>query len=211
MLRGKLVGAGNWLIIASVLPTVLLAVALVFDNSCCVPVWWALVTIALQAIFLLAMWRGPLSAPPGQRHPPTRVLRTSPQPRYGTLGVLHADWWQTTTAYALVAERRTDALLFWDQNRRADGVQSGRASLRNGKPKPGNHRGNGSVAAALPEASSLTGLLRRLQSARAARSAGEPSAAARGRRFHPQHPGDAAGRHRRRGADLRRRERSAGS
>ncbi|HTU72135.1 MAG TPA: hypothetical protein VMG38_01320 [Trebonia sp.] len=170
-LRGKLVGAGNWLIIGSILPSVLLAVALVFDINGSVPVSWALVTMALQGIFLLAMWRGPLSAAGGKGHPPAQILRTSPPPRYGTLAVLHADWWQSTTAYALVADRPTHARLIWDQSRReahdqpAKGQLPDTASSRNGMAKPGNQRTNGGVAAEPPGDPSLPGLLRRLQPA----------------------------------------------
>jgi hypothetical protein len=116
-LRGKLTGAGNWLIIASILPTVLLAVALAFDISGWAPVIWSLIAIGLQGFLLATMRWGPLSAAAGRRQPPTRVLRTTPQPDYGTIGVLHDDWWRTATASALLVGRRAHAYLIWEHHR----------------------------------------------------------------------------------------------
>jgi len=115
-LRGKLTGAGNWLIIASILPTVLLAVALAFDISGWAPVIWSLIAIGLQGFLLATMRWGPLSAAAGRRRPPARVLRTTPKPDYGRIGVLHDDWWRTATASALLVGRRAHAYLIWEHH-----------------------------------------------------------------------------------------------
>lgn len=127
-LRGRLTGAGNWLIIASILPTIVLAIAIAFDISGWAPVWWSATAIVCQALFLTAMWRGPLSAAGSHRHQPHRVLRTAPTPAYGKTGVLHAAWWQTATANALVLGRPAHGYLIWEH--RPDPGAPGPQSLR---------------------------------------------------------------------------------
>ena len=113
-LRGKLTGPGNWLIIASILPTVVLAVALAFGITGWAAVSWAGTTIVVQGLFMVAMWRGPLSAMGGQGHPPHRVLRTTPTPAHVKTAALHANWWRSTTATALVVGRRAHGYLIWE-------------------------------------------------------------------------------------------------
>lgn len=126
-MRGRLTGAGNWLIIASVLPTIVLAIALAFVHSGWAPVWWALGAVAAQVLFLLAMWRGPLSAAGGHAQQPYRVLRTSPTPAYEKTGVLRAVWWQAATANALVLGRQAHGYLVWEH--RSEGAGPGPQSL----------------------------------------------------------------------------------
>lgn len=136
-LRGRLTGAGNWLIIASILPTVVLAIAIAFGISGWAPVWWSAAAIASQALFLTAMWRGPLSAAGSHRHQPHRVLRTTPTPAYAKTGVLRAAWWQTATANALVLGRQAHGYLIWEH--RHDHAVPGPQSLRPvlGRIQPG--------------------------------------------------------------------------
>ena len=115
-LRGRLTGAGNWLIIASTLPTTVLAIAIAFGIVGWAPVVWSAAAIASQALFLMAMWRGPLSAAGSHRFQPYRVLRTSPAPAYGKTGVLRSVWWQTATANALVLGRQAHGYLLWEHH-----------------------------------------------------------------------------------------------
>jgi hypothetical protein len=136
-LRGRLTGAGNWLIIASILPTVVLAVAIAFDISGWAPVSWSICATAAQTLFLLAMWRGPLSAAGSHRNQPYRVLCTRPTPAYGKTGVLRSVWWQTATANALLLGRQAHGYLIWEH--RSDEEAPGPKSLRPvlGRLQPG--------------------------------------------------------------------------
>lgn len=136
-LRGRLTGAGNWLIVASILPTIVLAIALAFEVRGWAPIWWAAGAAAAQALFLLAMWRGPVSAAGGHIQQPYRVLRTSPTPAYEKTGVLRAVWWQAATANALVLGRQAHGYLVWEHRSGTEGAGPRSLSPVLGRLQPG--------------------------------------------------------------------------
>ena len=158
-LRGRMTGAGNWLIVASILPTVVLAIALAFDLSGWAPIWWALGTAAVQSLFLLAMWRGPVSAAGGHIQQPYRVLRTSPTPAYEKTGVLRAVWWQTATANALVLGRQAHGYLVWE-HRPENGGTGGPQSLSPvlGRLQPGIEKALSVARSARHRATGINGV-----------------------------------------------------
>jgi hypothetical protein len=101
-LRGLLSASGNWLIVASILPPVMLAVVLAFSPSRSGEVMWAEFCIGLQLLLQLAMWHGPLSPAGSPRRAGRRQLRTEP-PDYRPSEALRSEWWRSVTAEALVA------------------------------------------------------------------------------------------------------------
>ncbi len=111
-LRGLLSAAGNWLVVASILPTIVLAVALAFNASGWTPVAEAAAAIGLQILLQLTM--GPWLRF-GRRTRPRRHqrLRTSP-PDYAGLGVLRSQWWQNATADALTLGRQATGYVVWE-------------------------------------------------------------------------------------------------
>jgi hypothetical protein len=115
-LRGLLSAPGNWLIVASILPTVVLAIALAFGLTGWTPVAEAAVAIGTQLLFQFAMWRGPLSSTGMSRRSPRRQLWTSPAPDYARSGVLQSDWWRSTTADALKIGRQAHAYMVWEHD-----------------------------------------------------------------------------------------------
>jgi hypothetical protein len=112
-LRGLLSAVGNWLILASVLPAVILAIALTFFPSPLSQVIWAGTCTGLQLMLLTAMWRGPLAATgsPGQAQ---RQFSTR-QPNYHFSEALRSDWWRSTTADALMIGRKAHAYVIWQE------------------------------------------------------------------------------------------------
>ncbi len=114
-LRGLLSSTGSWLIVASILPTVVLAVALAFNVSGWGPVKAASYAITaqvlLQVILQLLKWRAGRS-----RRPPRRRLSTAPAPDYGGYGILQSDWWRSTTADALKIGRAAYAYVIWEHD-----------------------------------------------------------------------------------------------
>jgi hypothetical protein len=115
-LRGLLSTVGNWLIVASILPTVMLAVVLAFHPKHVV--YWATGGIVLQLILQLAMWRGPLSAGRPLGHARPREFRTR-QPDYRHSDVLRTNWWRSTTADALLIGRKAYAYVVWQEGKSA--------------------------------------------------------------------------------------------
>jgi hypothetical protein len=113
-LRGLLSGAGTWLIIASLLPTVFLAILLAFNISGWAPVADSVVALAVQLAFVGALSRGPFAPHAGVDSPPARVLHTSGGQGYERVGVLHEDWWRSTTASLLVTGREAHAYVTWE-------------------------------------------------------------------------------------------------
>jgi hypothetical protein len=111
-LRGLLSGAGNWLIAASILPTVLLAVALAFFRSGWTPVIWAAACVGLQVLFQLAMLYGPLTASGTPRTEQRRKFSTM-KPDYELFEALRSDYWRSTTAEALMMGRTAYARVVW--------------------------------------------------------------------------------------------------
>jgi hypothetical protein len=117
-LRGLLSATGTWLIVASILPTVVLAVALAFNVSGWGPVKAAGYAIAaqllLQCVLQLLKWRGLLWAAGGSRRPPRRRLSTTPTPDYSGYSVLQNEWWRSATADALKIGRAAHAYVIWE-------------------------------------------------------------------------------------------------
>jgi hypothetical protein len=116
-LRGVLSAVGNWLILASILPAVILAVALAFSRNGWVPVRWAGVCIGLQLLFQFAMWRGPLTAltVTGSNRPRPAKQFATKEPDYRYSEALRSDWWRSTTANALMIGRKAYAYVVWQE------------------------------------------------------------------------------------------------
>jgi hypothetical protein len=101
-LRGLLSASGNWLIVASILPTVILAVVLAFSPSWSSEVTWAACCIGLQLLLQAAMSRrGPLSGAGSPGQSGRRQLRTE-SPGYWQSEALRSDWWRSVTAEVLL-------------------------------------------------------------------------------------------------------------
>lgn len=113
-LRGLLSGAGTWLIVASLLPTVFLAILLAFNVSGWAPVTYSAIALAVQLAFVGGLSRGPFAPNAGVNSPPSRVLHTSGGQGYQRVGALHEDWWRSTTASLLVTGREAHAYLTWE-------------------------------------------------------------------------------------------------
>jgi len=113
-IRGLLSAAGNWLIAASILPAVILAVALAFSRGGWVPTIWALICVSLQLIFQLAMLRGPLT-PRGSPRTKQRRKFSTVRPNYHPFEALRSDYWRSTTADALTIGRTAYAYIVWQK------------------------------------------------------------------------------------------------
>jgi hypothetical protein len=107
-LRGLLAAAGNFLIVASILPPVILAVILAFSPSRPWALLWAAIGIGLQSLLLLAMWRGPLTATGSPRPTQRRQFKTQSQD-YHHGEALQSNYWRRTTANALLIGRKAYA------------------------------------------------------------------------------------------------------
>ena len=125
-LYGMLSAVGNWLIAASIMPALILAVLLAFTPSHAV--YWALGCIGLQLIFQFAMWRS-VSGSPDRGQP--REFRTR-ELDYRHSDVLQADWWRGTTADALLIGRKAYAYVVWQPGTLVDLLE--RARLANSAP-----------------------------------------------------------------------------
>ena len=113
-LRGLLSAAGNWLIAASILPAVILAVALAFPHGGWIPTIWAGICISLQLLFQLAMLRGPLTAT-GSPRPQQRRRFSTVSLDYRPFEALRSDYWRSTTADALMIGRTASAYVTWQK------------------------------------------------------------------------------------------------
>jgi hypothetical protein len=141
-LHGLLSSAGSFLIVATVLPSVVLAVALAFSRSGFWPVGWAAGAIGLQVAIerLLSIrrrwehdrespaaerpqkprrsWRGALASPAG---PVAGGLSLSTDaPRYAHEEVLHSGWWRGATANALLIGRPAHGYMIWQRDPSTD-------------------------------------------------------------------------------------------
>jgi hypothetical protein len=118
-LQGQLFAFGNWLIALSMLPPVILAVALAFREGGPVADYWAAGCIVLQSILLFFMKWGPLtpagSSGIGQRH----EFKTDSL-EYRHFEALRSDYWRTTTADALMIGRMAHGYVIWQQTRQPD-------------------------------------------------------------------------------------------
>jgi hypothetical protein len=113
-LRGLLSAYGNWLIVASIMPTVILAVILAFSPSWVWAVGWAGFCIGLQLLLQFAMWRGPRSAI-GSRGVVQPWEFHTKAPDYCHADTLRSDWWRGTTADALTIGRKAYAYVVWQE------------------------------------------------------------------------------------------------
>ncbi len=111
-LRGLLSAAGNWLIAASILPAVILAVALAFSHEGWVPIIFAAICVGLQLLFQVAMLYGPLTATGPSRVEQSRKFFTV-KPDYNLFESLRSDYWRSTTAEALMMGRPAYAYVVW--------------------------------------------------------------------------------------------------
>jgi len=113
-LRGLLSFAGTALIVASLLPTIVLAILFAFTVTGWTPIIAAVVLFALQAWFVITLTWGPIAPGAGANARPVRLLRTEEGLGYARAGVLHAEWWRSTTGSALVTGREAHAYVIWE-------------------------------------------------------------------------------------------------
>ena len=134
-MRGLLTQSGNPLIIVSILPTAILALALAFSPSSAAATAWAGACIGLQLMQLIALNRlqqralGRGRLPAGESAPQSRIVFHTDIPDYSHAEVLHSEWWRSTTADALTAGRPAYGYFFW-QHTASRGLQS----LLKGRP-----------------------------------------------------------------------------
>jgi hypothetical protein len=120
-LRGRLFAFGNWLIAASMLPAITLAVALAFQAHGRTAEFWAEGCIGAQIAFLLLMWHGPLMSTGWPRMGKRRIINTD-HPDYKHFEALRSNYWRITTADALMIGRKAYGYVLWqkaDPNRAA--------------------------------------------------------------------------------------------
>jgi hypothetical protein len=115
-LHGLLASTGNSLIVLSVLPATVLAIAIAFHITVWTPVFWAAGAIVVELLLVLLMLRGPLSDTGEHPRPPRRLLYTWPSPDYDQSEVLHTDWWRSTTAEALMIGTPAHAFVVWQHS-----------------------------------------------------------------------------------------------
>jgi hypothetical protein len=122
-LRGLLSATGYWLVIPSILPTVMLAVALAFVPADAAPApdaeSWAALAIAGQLAFQVALHRARPAASRRPARPPAFTLATRPLVDLDRLAVLRSAWWRAATHEALLVGREAHAYLIWDRGRDA--------------------------------------------------------------------------------------------
>jgi hypothetical protein len=118
-MRGLLVPAGNPLIVASILPPVILAVAIAFSRSAVWAATWAASCVGGQVLLLslqrLLLWRAlhrGLGIADTVRRKTGLVLYTDAAD-YSYNEVLHSGWWRRTTADALLAGRPAYGYVVW--------------------------------------------------------------------------------------------------
>ena len=118
-LRGLLSLAGNGLIVTSILPTVILAVALAFSRTWPWPIVWAVGCLSLQLllqVLLQVRLRRVLDreTAPGSATQRGPSLHTDPFD-HSHSEVLHSGWWRSTTADALMIGRQAYGYLVWQR------------------------------------------------------------------------------------------------
>ncbi|HEY6278199.1 MAG TPA: hypothetical protein VIX86_17925, partial [Streptosporangiaceae bacterium] len=137
--RGMLAPAGNPLIIASILPTVILAVALAFSCAAAWAIPWTGACIGAQ-LLLLRLWlllrrralaRGRQQA--ADRQPSSGLTLYTDPPDYAHTDVLRSSWWRTTTADALMVGRQAYGYVVWQHGT----PQTLRSLLQGGSPASG--------------------------------------------------------------------------
>jgi hypothetical protein len=134
--RGMLAPTGNPLIIASILPTVILAVALGFYRGAAWSISWTGACIGAQLI-LLRLWlfmrqralaRGREQT--ADHQPPSGLTLYTDTPDYAHTDVLRSSWWRNTTADALMVGRQAYGYVVWQHGT----PQTLRSLLQGGSP-----------------------------------------------------------------------------
>lgn len=113
-LRGRLYTIGNWLIAASVLPALTLAIALGFQARGMAADYWAIGCVAAQLYLLLVMQSWPLIPAGWHGFGQRRVLSTA-IPDYRHFEALRSDYWRDTTAEALTIGRKAYGYIVWQK------------------------------------------------------------------------------------------------
>ena len=113
-LRGRLYTIGNWLIAASVLPALTLAIALGFQARGTAADYWAIGCVAAQFYLLLVMQSRPLIPAGWHGFGQRRVLSTA-TPDYRHFEALRSDYWRDTTAEALTIGRKAYGYVVWQK------------------------------------------------------------------------------------------------
>jgi hypothetical protein len=113
-LRGRLYTIGNWLIAASVLPALTLAIALGFEARGATADYWAVGCVVAQAGLLVPMqeWRLLATSRGWLGH--RRILFTD-TPDYRHFEALRSDYWRDTTAEALTIGRKAHGYVVWQE------------------------------------------------------------------------------------------------
>ncbi len=128
--RGVLVPSGNPLIVAAILPSVVLAVAIAFSRSLTWVMTWAGACIVLQLFGLWVTWRWQTKALDrgdanlhAQRQPPpddvrfeSDLLFYTDAPDYSHDAVIHSNWWCSITAEALMIDRAAFSYVIWQHD-----------------------------------------------------------------------------------------------
>jgi len=113
-LRGRLYTIGNWLIAASVLPALTLAIALGFQARGTAADYWAIGCVAAQLYLVLVMQSWPLIPAGWHGFGQRRVLSTA-IPDYRHFEALRSDYWRDTTAEALTIGRKAYGYIVWQK------------------------------------------------------------------------------------------------
>ena len=124
-LRGQLFAMRNWLIAASVLPAITLALALAFRAEGSTAQYWAAGCILVQLAFLGLLWRRPERPDARTRIRNYRTFSTDP-PDYHHFEALRSDYWRNTTGQALMIGRKAYGYVVWQK---ADPDQPGSPDL----------------------------------------------------------------------------------
>lgn len=118
--RGMLAPAGNPLIVASILPTVILAVAIAFNRAAAWAITWAGICVCLQFLLLqlwLVMRRQALTRGRQEEteapEPRSGLTLYTDTPNYSHTDVLCSGWWHSTTADALMVGRQAYGYVVW--------------------------------------------------------------------------------------------------
>jgi hypothetical protein len=113
-LRGRLYTIGNWLIAASVLPSLTLAIALGFQAQGPAAYYWALGCVGAQLYLLGVLQDWPL-ARTGWHGFGQRLILSTETPDYRHFEALRSDYWRDTTAEALMIGRKAYGYIVWQK------------------------------------------------------------------------------------------------
>jgi hypothetical protein len=123
-LRGQLFAMGSWLIGASVLPSLALALALGFETRGVPADLWASGCVLAQLSLLIVMKRGPLTPAGRPRLLKRRRVLMTDTPDYRHFEALRSDYWRNTTAEALMIGRMAYGYVVWQKADREKKAES---------------------------------------------------------------------------------------